>query len=72
MPSPSLGNITGAIYDTIEELNGLTTLGPDAELERAKLVLFLEGISKIVEALAECDDGTSYIPRWASGSGQSS
>jgi hypothetical protein len=72
MPSSiSLSNITLAIEDTVAALNGLTTLGPDAERERDNLVLFLEGISKIVRAKADCP-GESYIPSWAPGSGSSS
>lgn len=72
MPSSiSLSNITVAIENTVAALNDLTTLGPDAEEERDNLVLFLEGLSKIVQAKADCS-AESYIPRWAPGSGQSS
>jgi len=60
----SLSNITDAIEATIDELNGLVGLTTDAQLERADLVLYLEGISKNVQALAKCAPGT-YIPRWA-------
>lgn len=65
MPSPiSLSNITDAIDATIEELEDLD-LGAEAQLERAELILYLEGITKIVHAIAKCP-AQSYIPRWAS------
>ena len=72
MPNPiSLSNITVAIENTVAALNDLTTLAPDAERERDNLVLFLEGLSKIVQAKADCP-AESYIPRWAPASGSSS
>jgi hypothetical protein len=73
MPEPvSLSTITAAIDATVGDLNSLTGLTSDAQLERDELVLHLQGISKTVQALAKCAPGDTYIPRWSSGSGQSS